>query len=279
MTTQITLQSPAKLNLFLHITGRRPDGYHDLQTIFQFIDLCDTMHIDVNQQDISMNDMDQIAPQDNLIIRAATLLKQHTGYAGGCRIQLEKRIPMGAGLGGGSSNAATTLLALNQLWKTGLNLTELAQLGRQLGADVPIFIFGKNAWAEGVGERLSAIALPAADYIVLKPDCFISTQQLFSQETLTRNTTITTFAAYQHDPSNFGNNFEPVALKLYPEVKEAFAYLEQFGKARLTGTGACVFLTLQPEMNVQQILEHAPCQAYLCHGLQHSPVHEQLHLL
>ncbi|TEU30019.1 4-(cytidine 5'-diphospho)-2-C-methyl-D-erythritol kinase [Alkanindiges illinoisensis] len=277
--SQLTLPSPAKLNLFLHITGKRTDGYHNLQSVFQLIDLYDYLSFDINHTSLSINQLDDVASEDNLIIKAARLLKQHTGYSGGCRIELQKNVPIGGGVGGGSSNAATTLLALNTLWQTGLTLTELAKLGIQLGADVPIFILGKNAWAEGVGERLVAVDLPQIDYIVLKPDCFISTKQLFSQESLTRNTPETTFAAYQQNPTQFGNNFEAIAQKLYPEVAQALAYLNQFGQARLTGTGACVFLPVQPEQDVTAIMQNTPCKSYFCHGLQNSPVHEQLGLV
>lgn len=277
--SQLTLPSPAKLNLFLHITGKRTDGYHNLQSVFQLIDLYDYLSFDINHTSLSINQLDDVASEDNLIIKAARLLKQHTGYSGGCRIELQKNVPIGGGVGGGSSNAATTLLALNTLWQTGLTLTELAKLGIQLGADVPIFILGKNAWAEGVGERLVAVDLPQIDYIVLKPDCFISTKQLFSQESLTRNTPETTFAAYQQNPTQFGNNFEAIAQKLYPEVAQALAYLNQFGQARLTGTGACVFLPVQPEQDITVIMQNAPCKSYFCHGLQNSPVHEQLGLV
>lgn len=277
--SQLTLPSPAKLNLFLHITSKRADGYHNLQSVFQLIDLYDYLSFDINHASLSINQLDEVASEDNLIIKAARLLKQHTGYSGGCRIELQKNIPIGGGVGGGSSNAATTLLALNALWQTGLTLTELAKLGIQLGADVPIFILGKNAWAEGVGERLVAVDLPQIDYIVLKPDCFISTKQLFSQESLTRNTPETTFAAYQQNPTQFGNNFEAIAQKLYPEVAQALAYLNQFGQARLTGTGACVFLPVQPGQDITAIMQNAPCKSYFCHGLQNSPVHEQLGLV
>lgn len=277
--SQLTLPSPAKLNLFLHITSKRADGYHNLQSVFQLIDLYDYLSFDINHASLSINQLDEVASEDNLIIKAARLLKQHTGYSGGCRIELQKNIPIGGGVGGGSSNAATTLLALNALWQTGLTLAELATLGIQLGADVPIFILGKNAWAEGVGERLVAVDLPQIDYIVLKPDCFISTKQLFSQESLTRNTPETTFAAYQQNPTQFGNNFEAIAQKLYPEVAQALAYLNQFGQARLTGTGACVFLPVQPEQDITAIMQNAPCKSYFCHGLQNSPVHEQLGLV
>ncbi|RYY80048.1 MAG: 4-(cytidine 5'-diphospho)-2-C-methyl-D-erythritol kinase [Moraxellaceae bacterium] len=277
--TPLTLPSPAKLNLFLHITGQRSDGYHNLQSVFQLVDLCDYLTFDISFKTLIINGMDNISSEDNLIIKAARLLQKHTGYQGGCKIELQKNIPIGGGMGGGSSNAATTLLALNHLWQTGLTLDELATLGIQLGADVPIFILGKNAWAEGVGEQLTAVNLAKIDYIVLKPACFISTKQLFSQEALTRNTPETTFAAYQQNPMHFGNNFEAIAKDLYPEVAQALAYLNQFGQARLTGTGACVFLPVQPGQDITAILQNAPCNSYFCHGLQHSPVHAQLGLV
>ncbi|MBV6574167.1 4-(cytidine 5'-diphospho)-2-C-methyl-D-erythritol kinase, partial [Acinetobacter baumannii] len=164
------------------------------------------------------------------------------------------------------------LIVLNQLWQCGLTEEQLAQFGVKLGADVPIFIYGLNAWAEGIGEHLSFIDLDQKQFIVLKPDCFISTQLLFSQKTLTRDSKPTTFCAYQLEPSNFGNNFEPLARELYPEVEEAMQYLDQFGHAKLTGTGACVFAEVTDEMNVDDILKHAPCKAYLVHSLKESPL-------
>ena len=179
---------------------------------------------------------------------------------------------MGAGLGGGSSNAATTLIVLNQLWQCGLNAQQLADYGVQLGADVPIFVLGRNAWAAGIGEHLSFIDLAQKQFIVLKPDCFISTQALFSQKTLTRDSKITTFCAYQLKPSDFGNNFEPLARSLYPEVDEAMQYLDQFGVAKLTGTGACVFTEVTADMNIDEILAHSPCKAYLVNSLNESPL-------
>ena len=179
---------------------------------------------------------------------------------------------MGAGLGGGSSNAATTLIVLNKLWECKLSEQQLADYGVKLGADVPIFVLGRNAWAEGIGEHLSFIDLAQKKFIILKPDCFISTQQLFSQKTLTRDSKITTFCAYQLQPSSFGNNFEPLARQLYSEVDEAMRYLDQFGLAKLTGTGACVFTEVTNEMNVEQILQNAPCKAYLVNSLAESPL-------
>lgn len=269
----IRVPSPAKLNLFLHITGRRENGYHELQTIFQLIDLYDWMTFEQNpEQIIQIKGLSEVKLEQNLIYRAAQLLRPHAKKPCGLNISIEKNIPMGAGLGGGSSNAATTLIVLNQLWQCGLNEQQLADYGVQLGADVPIFVLGRNAWAEGVGEHLSFIDLAQKKFIILKPDCFISTQQLFSQKTLTRDSKITTFCAYQLEPSNFGNNFEPLARQLYPEVEEAMQYLDQFGLAKLTGTGACVFIEVTDEMNIEQILQNSPCKAYLVNSLAESPL-------
>ena len=269
----IKVPSPAKLNLFLHIVGRRDNGYHELQSIFQLIDLYDWISFEaIEENQIQIEGLAEVKLEQNLIYRAAQYLRPHAKTPCGLKISVEKNIPMGAGLGGGSSNAATTLIVLNQLWQCGLNDEQLAAYGVQLGADVPIFIFGQNAWAEGVGEHLSFIDLAQKQFIVLKPDCFISTQLLFSQKTLTRDTKPTTFCAYQLEPSLFGNNFEPLARQLYPEVEEAMQYLDQFGQAKLTGTGACVFTEVIQEMNVKQILQNAPCKAYLVNGLAESPL-------
>ena len=271
--TILRVPSPAKLNLFLHIVGRRDNGYHELQSIFQLIDLYDWISFEaIEENQIQIEGLAEVKLEQNLIYRAAQYLRPHAKTPCGLKISVEKNIPMGAGLGGGSSNAATTLIVLNQLWQCGLNDEQLAAYGVQLGADVPIFIFGQNAWAEGVGEHLSFIDLVQKQFIVLKPDCFISTQLLFSQKTLTRDTKPTTFCAYQLEPSLFGNNFEPLARQLYPEVEEAMQYLDQFGQAKLTGTGACVFTEVIQEMNVKQILQNAPCKAYLVNGLAESPL-------
>ena len=271
--TILRVPSPAKLNLFLHIVGRRDNGYHELQSIFQLIDLYDWISFEaIEENQIQIEGLAEVKLEQNLIYRAAQYLRPHAKTPCGLKISVEKNIPRGAGLGGGSSNAATTLIVLNQLWQCGLNDEQLAAYGVQLGADVPIFIFGQNAWAEGVGEHLSFIDLAQKQFIVLKPDCFISTQLLFSQKTLTRDTKPTTFCAYQLEPSLFGNNFEPLARQLYPEVEEAMQYLDQFGQAKLTGTGACVFTEVIQEMNVKQILQNAPCKAYLVNGLAESPL-------
>ena len=269
----IRVPSPAKLNLFLHITGRRDDGYHELQTIFQLIDLSDWLEFtQTDDLQISIDGLNSVDLEHNLIYKATQILKPYAQKITGLSIRVEKNIPMGAGLGGGSSDAATTLIVVNQLWQCGLSIEQLAKLGVKLGADVPIFVYGRNAWAEGIGEQLTFIDLEQKKYIVLKPDCFISTQLLFSQKTLTRNTKTSTFCAYQLTPFNFGNNFEPLARSLYPEVNEAMQYLDQFGIAKLTGTGACVFTEVTSDMNIDDVLAHSPCKAYLVNGLNESPL-------
>lgn len=269
----IRVPCPAKLNLFLHITGQRTNGYHELQTIFQLIDLYDWLEFEPNEtNEIILDGLSGVEQKDNLIYKAAEKLKPYAQKFCGLNIRIEKNIPMGAGLGGGSSNAASTLIVLNQVWQCGLNIQQLADIGQSLGADVPVFVHGRNAWAEGIGEHLTFIDLDQKQYIVLKPDCFISTQLLFSQKILTRNSKPSKFCAYQIKPSDFGNNFEPLARNLYPEVNEAMQYLDQFGIAKLTGTGACVFTEVTAEMHVNEILKHAPCKAYLVNSLNESPL-------
>ena len=270
----IRVPSPAKLNLFLHITGRRENGYHELQSIFQLIDLCDWMEFtQTEDQAIHIEGLDSVDQEQNLIYKALQMLKPFAQADQlGLNIRIEKNIPMGAGLGGGSSNAATTLIIANKIWQCGLTIDQLADLGVKLGADVPIFVHGKNAWAEGIGEHLTFIDLDQKQYIVLKPDCFISTQLLFSQKSLTRDTKTSKFCAYQETPSDFGNNFEPLARSLYPEVNEAMQYLDQFGVAKLTGTGACVFVEVTEDMNLDEILANSPCKSYLVNSLKESPL-------
>ena len=273
----IRVPAPAKLNLFLHITGRRENGYHELQTIFQLIDLFDWLEFEQTEYSsendaIHIDGLNSVELQQNLIYKAVEILKPFAKAQTGLNIRLEKNIPMGAGLGGGSSDAATTLIVVNQLWQCGLSIDQLAALGLQLGADVPVFVHGRNAWAEGIGEHLSFIDLDQKQYIIIKPECFISTQQLFSQKTLTRDTKPTKFCAYQLKPSSFGNNFESVARSLYPEVDVAMRYLDQFGTAKLTGTGACVFVEVTEKMNVSEVLNHSPYKAYLVNSLNESPL-------
>ena len=270
----IRVPSPAKLNLFLHITGRRENGYHELQSIFQLIDFYDWMEFErTDTNSIQIEGLNSVDLEQNLIYKALQMIKPYANIdLLGLNIRIEKNIPMGAGLGGGSSDAATTLIVVNQLWQCGLSIDQLAALGLQLGADVPVFVHGRNAWAEGIGEHLSFIDLDQKQYIIIKPECFISTQQLFSQKTLTRDTKPTKFCAYQLKPSSFGNNFEPVARSLYPEVDVAMRYLDQFGTAKLTGTGACVFVEVTEKMNVSEVLNHSPYKAYLVNSLNESPL-------
>lgn len=241
------LLSPAKLNLFLHITGRREDGYHNLQTLFQLLDYGDKMSftpLDNEDQDLIelSPTFDNIPYDDNLIIRAAKLLLPYRTEPCAMHIHIDKILPMGGGLGGGSSNAATTLVALNHIWKCNLSRKELQALGLTLGADVPVFIFGQTAFAEGVGEQLQAVELPQKCFLVVQPDCHISTQKIFSNKCLTRDTPPIKVAAFLEQDSK--NDCEALVRKLYPEVDKALNELVKFdSNARMTGTGSCCFAT------------------------------------
>jgi 4-diphosphocytidyl-2-C-methyl-D-erythritol kinase len=243
--------APAKLNLFLHITGRRPDGYHALQTVFQLLDWGDTLHFTrrVDGRVTRSTDVSGVTPEHDLTVRAALLLKNHTGSAEGVDIEIDKRLPMGAGLGGGSSDAATTLLALNRLWKLDLPREDLQVLALKLGADVPFFVFGKNAFAEGVGEALEAVQLPARYFLVVTPRVQVPTAAIFSEKSLTRDSkplTITDFLA-QHScsaewPDSFGrNDMQQVVVGKYAEVAQVLRWFDNIAAARMTGSGASVF--------------------------------------
>ncbi len=271
--------APAKLNLFLHITGRRADGYHNLQTLFQFIDLQDELAFQVRSdgQLICHTELPGVKPQDNLIWRAAHLLQQTAQTPQGADIWLEKRIPSGGGLGGGSSDAATTLLALNQLWGLHYTQSQLAALGLQLGADVPVFIQGVATWASGVGEQFFPVEqLDTPYYCVLHPNCEISTGAIFQHEQLTRNTKpikmprfveLDTLWAHTH------NDCEALVCREYPAVQTALEWLKPFAPARLTGTGACVFAPFTTASAAQQALAALPkaWQGWLVQGLNQSP--------
>jgi 4-diphosphocytidyl-2-C-methyl-D-erythritol kinase len=243
--------APAKLNLFLHITGRRPDGYHALQTVFQLLDWGDTLHFTRRDDGrvTRATDVSGVPPEHDLTVRAALLLKNHTGSTEGVDIEIDKRLPMGAGLGGGSSDAATTLLALNRLWKLDLPRDELQALALKLGADVPFFVFGKNAFAEGVGEALEAVQLPARNFLVVTPRVHVPTAAIFSEKSLTRDSkplTITDFLA-QHScnaewPDSFGrNDIQQVVVGKYAEVARVLRWFDNIAPARMTGSGASVF--------------------------------------
>ena len=273
------LPSPAKLNLFLHITGQRDDGYHDLQTVFQFIDLCDQLDFAVNDQgDIQISPViDGLPTSENLIYKAAKLLQPYRQSASaGVEITLEKQLPMGGGIGGGSSNAATTLLALNQLWHCQLSLEELAVLGLTLGADVPVFVMGFAAFAQGVGEQLQAVYPDTPYYLLVKPNCHVSTAQIFTDKYLTRDTPPIKIS---HALTLDGHNdCLEVVKKHNPEVNEAFSWLQQHGNVKLTGTGACLFMALPSRAEAERLKLMVPdkWQAWVCKGCNRSPAHKAL---
>lgn len=274
----LTLPAPAKLNLFLHITGRREDGYHTLQTVFQLLDFGDELEFRATDDGrIELQpDIDGIAMEDNLIIQAAKRLQQQTASRQGAAIYLHKRLPMGGGIGGGSSDAATTLLALNRLWKTGLSLEQLSELGRQLGADVPVFVRGQSAWAEGIGDQLQAIELPEKWYLVAIPDCHVSTATIFSHKDLTRDTTDITVAAFLEQGGQ--NDCQPLVQRLYPEVDDAIKWLSQYGDAQMTGTGACVFAAYDNKADADDVLARLPnhLKGFVARGVNQSPAHKLL---
>lgn len=269
-----TWPSPAKLNLFLHITRQREDGYHELQTAFQFLDYCDSLQFEIND-DPTISLLTPIAGVDNeenLIVRAAKSLQQHANIKQGANIKLSKKLPMGGGLGGGSSNAATTLVALNQLWNTQLSSNELAQLGLKLGADVPVFIHGHAAWAEGVGEEITPISPIEPWYVVIVPDCHVSTAEIFSAPELTRDCEPITISRFL---SREGRNVcEDVVRHRYQAVSDALDWLAQFGQSRMTGTGACVFADFSSQQQAQVIVDKLPedWQGFVAQGCNQSPL-------
>lgn len=275
----LSLPAPAKLNLFLHIIGRRADGYHLLQTLFQFLDYSDDISLQVRTDGkITRSFASPLIPEnEDLVVKAARLLQQVTGYQLGVDIKVHKKLPMGGGLGGGSSDAATVLLGLNYLWKLHLSLDELAALGLGLGADVPVFVQGQAAWAEGVGERLEPVNIPEKWYFVLHPKVHISTAEVFSAEGLTRNCKPIRMAAFLAGQTT--NVFEPVVRKTSPEVTKAFEWLGD--KAKLTGSGACLFAEFDDESSAQTIAKNLPKQwsGFVAKGRCISPLHEKLNTL
>lgn len=274
----VVLPSPAKLNLFLHITGRRADGYHSLQTIFQLLDYGDSLTFTLNQSgDISLSPaMDTVAAEDNLIVRAARLLQSAAGCTQGCDIVIDKQIPMGAGLGGGSSNAATALVGLNQLWQSGLSSDELADLGTQLGADVPVFVRGNTAFAEGIGELLTAVELPEQWYLVITPDVQVSTAEIFSNPQLTRDTSPIKIRALSE--VQYRNDCQALVTDLYPAVKKALEWISDYRNPLMTGTGASVFCSFDNQTEAQQALDLVPKQwsAFIARGDNRSSLHREL---
>ena len=256
--TTLTCPAPAKLNLFLHVVGRRADGYHLLQTLFHFIDFSDSLHFTLREGGVvrRVSALDGVPEEQDLCVRAARLLQQECGCPLGVDIALEKHIPMGGGLGGGSSDAATTLLALNRLWQLGLSRQRLMQIGLSLGADVPVFVFGENAFAEGIGEQLQTYSLPDVWYVVLFPPVHVATAQVFAHPELTRDT----ISLRIRDLSLrvLHNDLQPVVCGLYPEVARYLSWLGKFAEARMTGSGACVFAGFTDAGQAQAVLEQLP---------------------
>ena len=280
MSDSLTIFAPAKLNLFLHITGRRDDGYHLLQTVFQLLDYGDNLTLTrrEDEQVCRLTDLEGVPAQEDLVVKAARLLQQQCRSQQnaplGVDISVDKVLPMGGGLGGGSSNAASVLVGLNQLWQCGLSQQALMRLGVQLGADVPVFIFGQSAWAEGVGERLEPVELPEKWFLVLKPPINVSTAKVFSNSQLRRDCpaiTIRDFLAGQTE-----NVCEQPVREMYPEVDQALTDLAQFGEARLTGTGACIYATFDSEAAAQHAFKalSAKWAGFIAKGMNQAPLKE-----
>ena len=275
MKSLYDVPAPAKLNLFLHITGRRSDGYHLLQSAFMLIDWCDTLHFELRADGkISREDLTVPLPADDLIVKAAEALQQFSATPLGAHISVAKSIPSQAGMGGGSSDAASSLLALNRLWKLNLPLSILTQLGLKLGADVPFFLYGHNAWVEGIGEKMQPLDIPKAQFAVVKPLTGLATNAIFSDPALKRDTEtaiISGFAAY---PFDFGqNDLQPVAQKLCPDVTTALAWLSNQGlQPRMTGSGSAVFAKIAGGVNLD--FETVPKDAVVkvCNNLSSHPL-------
>jgi 4-diphosphocytidyl-2-C-methyl-D-erythritol kinase len=266
--------APAKINLFLHVVGRRADGYHLLQTVFRFLDFGDTIRCEPRSdgQIVLATPLAGVPPDTDLTFRAALALRAATGATAGITLRLEKRLPMGGGLGGGSSDAATTLMALNRLWHTGLDSPQLQRIGLALGADVPIFIHGRSAFAEGVGERFADVALATAWYLVLVPDVAVPTPEIFRSAQLRRDTPA--IAAADWHPGFGHNDLEAVACALYPEVARHLDWLRHFGDARMSGSGACCFVEFDQEVAAQAALAALPAdmRGFVAAGLDRHPL-------
>jgi|TARA_Y100000310_G_scaffold341788_1_gene442134 4-diphosphocytidyl-2-C-methyl-D-erythritol kinase len=280
MVDSLKLSAPGKLNLFLLVLGRRPDGYHRIQTLFQLVDCCDQLEfargpgaeIDV------LGDFGDLPPADNLIHRAASLLQKTVGHQAGVSISVVKKIPMGGGMGGGSSDAATTLLGLNELWRLGLGLEDLLALGSQIGADVPVFIRGKTAWGEGTGDQLAPLQLAPKWYLVIVPECRVSTAEIFRHNELTRNSSAIKIADFLRRDA--GNDCEAVVRSLYPEVDNALKWLSRWAPAKMTGTGSSVFAGFDDRLAADKVLSEVPAKwdGFITEGINDSPLHMELDL-
>ncbi|MDE8034608.1 4-(cytidine 5'-diphospho)-2-C-methyl-D-erythritol kinase [Actinobacillus equuli subsp. equuli] len=281
LMNKVTLPSPAKLNLFLYITNRRTDGYHELQTLFQFLDFGDEISLEVNQSgEIELlNEIEGVEKEQNLIYRAAKLLQKHTACTKGAKIGVTKRLPMGGGVGGGSSNAATVLVGLNHFWQTGLSLEELAVLGLGLGADVPIFVRGVAAFAEGVGEVLTPCEPEEKWFVVLKPSVSISTAVVFNDPNLPRNTPKRSLTELLEN--KWANDCEKVVRDHYSEVEDLVQELVEYAPFRLTGTGACIFAEFNSKEDAQKVFDCKPQNVcgFVAKGQNISPLHKKLNLI
>ena len=277
-TATLSLPAPAKLNLFLHVTGQRDDGYHTLQTLFQFLDYGDTLHFSSRSDGkiALLSDLPGVDAEDNLIVRAARLLKEASSTPLGADIKLDKILPMGGGIGGGSSDAATTLLGLNHLWQTGLSIDQLAELGIRLGADVPVFVRGHAAWAEGVGEQLTPVELEEPWFLVVAPDCPVSTAEIFSDERLTRYSSPITLAAFVAGGGR--NDCLPVVTTRYPEIRNTLILLNKYCEAKMTGTGSCLFGAFPNEREADKVRARLPAtlRSFVARGCNVSPLHREL---
>ena len=278
MKPSITLSAPPKINLFLHITGQRDDGYHNLQTLFQLLDGGDLLTFTATDNGgIHLSpQVDGVAEEDNLIVRAARALQEKTGSKLGCSIVVDKKLPMGAGLGGGSSNAATTLLALNTLWQCNLPLEQLAQLGSTLGADVPVFVMGRSAFAEGIGDELTPFDIANSWYLVITPPCKVSTGEIFSNPQLTRHSLPIKIRALSEE--QYRNDCQAIVEELYPQVKEVVEWIRNFARPMMTGTGASVFCRWETQAEANRVLAAVPkhWSAFIARGVNDSQVHQQL---
>jgi len=279
--------APAKLNLFLQITGQRDDGYHNLQTVFQFLDTGDRLRFVIrdDKKIIRKTDLEGVKPDDDLVIKAAKALQLATGTEQGADIYLQKILPLGGGLGGGSSDAATTLVVLNHLWETGLDEDALAEIGLSLGADVPVFVRGFAAFAQGVGEQLEAVEPKESSYLIVNPQVHISTAEIFANSQLTRDSSAIRICDLQIGTANeanvfdeLGNVFEPIVAQQHPEIAEVIQHLNQYAAAKLTGTGACVFAAFESPELAHNVLATIPDQwsAFVANGLNQSPLHAKL---
>ncbi len=277
-TASLAWPAPGKINRFLHITGRRDDGYHSLQTLFQFVEPTDWLDFFISDDQLITREggLANVNAEDDLVVRAARALQQHTGTALGARIRVHKHIPVGGGLGGGSSDAATTLVALNHLWGCQLNHAELLKLGRQLGADVPVFIQGQAAWAEGIGDALNPMDVDRPWLLLVNPAIEVATEAIFCDAKLTRNTAHITIRAFEDGAVR--NDCEQVVARLYPQIGKSLAQLAALGPARLTGTGGCMFARFASQSAARQALAQwqGKGHPWVCQALNHSPLLNRL---